>query len=193
MQRWLDSLISLFSNASRDQKGSCNFISQPVPSYSCWWNKGFWFCASRFTPHHEKWTLLVLFEIHTQSHRQVSPHLLQLDCQCFLQPFHLCCASRFQISSGLLAFSKMEFDFFSFPFSLLLCSSSFKDKKWTMSSIYSAMYHLKVPSRSNFLLQPGVLSPYDFHVCFLSHVCCTHARYVLATLAYKASGILKPG
>ena len=54
MQRWLDSLISLSSNASLDQKGSCNFISQPVPSYSCWWNKGFWFCASRFTPNHEE-------------------------------------------------------------------------------------------------------------------------------------------
>ena len=70
--------------------------------------------------------------------------------------------------------------FFSFP--LLLWSSSFTDKKWRMSSIYSAMHHLKVLSRSNSLLQPGVLSPYDFHVCFLSCICRTRAAAAAKSL-----------
>ena len=128
-----------------------------------------------------KCTLPVLPEIHTRPHRRVSPHFLQPGRRCFLQPFHLCRAPRLQISSGLRAFSKREFGFF-FSFPLLLWSSSFTDKKWRMSSIYSAMHHLKVLSRSNSLLQPGVLSPYDFHVCFLSCICRTRAAAAAKSL-----------
>ena len=35
-------------------KGFRQFHFTPVPSYSYWWNKGFWSYVSRFAPHHKE-------------------------------------------------------------------------------------------------------------------------------------------
>ena len=158
-------------------KGFRQFHFTPVPSYSYWWNKGFWSCAWRFAPHHKEMHPAGSFWDSDTAPRlslSIPPPAPLLGRQCFLQPFHLRCASQFQISSGLPAFLKMVFDF-SFSLSLLLWSS-FKDK-WRLSSILCYVPCGRFLSRSNFLLQPGVLSPYNFHVCFLFYTCRTRARY----------------
>lgn len=167
MQRWLDSLISLSS--ALDKKGSGNFIHNlfPIPIDE---TRDSDFVPQRFA---SPWlTLPVLPEIHTAP-RQSLRTLLQPVASA--SSSHSTCAVL-PTFSDIFRSSVLKMESLVLSFSLLLWSSSFTDKKWRMSSIYSAMHHLKVLSRSNFLLQPGVLSPYDFHVCFsllyMPYTCC---------------------
>lgn len=98
------------------KRGSDNILSQPAHLILVDETRDFDFVPRGTLLTLEKGTLLVLLEIHMAPQTSLSipaPAPLH-DLQCFLQPFHLCCGSWFQISSGLLAFSKMEFAFLFF-------------------------------------------------------------------------------
>lgn len=173
--------------------GSDNLLSQPVHLILVDETRDFGFEPQGTILTLEKYTLLVFSKIHMAPQTSVSilPPATLHDLQCFLQPFHLCFGSWFQISSDLLAFSKMEFAFLS---SILpCCFGVVSETRKGECQVYSSTYNLEVLSRSNFLLQPGVMSPYDFQsptTCLLSK----YAVHMLVTsnLSLKRlSGLLK--
>lgn len=142
MQRWLDSLISPSSSASLDKKGFRQFHFTTCAILFLLMKQGILIlCLKVRRLTMRKCTLPVLPEIHTRPTDE-SSHLLQPDSQCF-QLLCLCCKALYWYSSGLLAASqRWSLGFFCHSL-LLLWSSSFTDKKWRMSSIYSAMHHLE--------------------------------------------------
>lgn len=139
----------------------------------------FWFCASRCTPHLGEMHSAVLFKIliAPQISLSILPPAPLHDLQCFLQLFRLCCGSWFQISSDLQFSQRWSLHFFFHS----PCCFGVSETRRVECQVYSATLNLEVLSMSNFLLQPGLLSSYDFQspimwICFP-----IYAVYMLVT------------
>ena len=179
MQIWLDSLISLSSTASLDQKRFRQYPFTTCASYSCWWNKGFWFRASGYAPHPGERHPAGSFgdprgptdpSLHTCSSTPAWPPVL---------PATIPPVLRFMISNIFRSPSFLKDGVCISLFHSPCCFGVFSETRRGEHQAYSATYNLEVLSRSNLLLQPGVLSPYDFQSPIKCIFSLKHAVYML--------------